>query len=701
MRWNGILATTIVALLAAAAPAAADPFVVSTTADNPGTCPTPTTCSLRQAIVSSGQTQGPDTIQIPAGDYTLTTDSGGPLQITSEVTITGAAANDTFINAAPNSRVFQIAGTSASISHLTMAGGVANASNGYFGGNLQAASSTVTLDHVRVTSGTAASGGGLANRNGTMTITNSLLAYNTANIPGEGNDGGAVLNFGGDGGAAANLTIRNSTIAYNSASKVGAVNQWSNNADTTTLESVTVAFNSANGETGGINAGQGSISVRNSLLADNTLASANSNCGVGIVSLGYNVDDGGTTCDFDSTGDRGDADANLYPELMQDGGETEILQFDLPSAAFDIGGTCSPTDQVGHPRAAACDAGAWESQAMRFLSGPTGPTNTPPTFSWAGEYAGYQCSIVEVPQSGGSCTSPYTVQQLPDGEYTFRVEAPSDETITRTFRIDTVAPDAPGVSDGYDFSAEPGATFECSLNDAPFSACSSPYSTAGLAAGEYTLAVRAVDVAGNASAPTTRRFTIGSTQPAPTPTPTATPTPTPPPSPEPVRNRSVAVDAQGTVLIKDKSGKFVPLKDGVVPNGSEIDATSGSVTITTSTGERATFFGGRFKVSQRGGITTLTLSQPLDCKKAARGKASAAAKKPKSRKLWGDGKGKFRTKGSYSAATVRGTKWLVQDTCTTTLTRVAQGVVSVRDDVLKKTFTVRKGKSYTARAKKK
>ena len=76
-------------------------------------------------------------------------------------------------------------------------------------------------------------------------------------------------------------------------------------------------------------------------------------------------------------------------------------------------------------------------------------------------------------------------------------------------------------------------------------------------------------------------------------------------------------------------------------------------------------------------------------------RARGAEKKPKSRKLWGDGKGKFRTKGKYSAATVRGTKWLVQDTCTSTLTRVTQGVVSVRDNVKRKTITLRAGKSYT------
>ena len=76
-------------------------------------------------------------------------------------------------------------------------------------------------------------------------------------------------------------------------------------------------------------------------------------------------------------------------------------------------------------------------------------------------------------------------------------------------------------------------------------------------------------------------------------------------------------------------------------------------------------------------------------------RASAAQKKPKSRKLWGDGKGAFRTSGRYSAATVRGTRWLVQDTCTGTLTRVTQGSVSVRAG--RKTVIVRAGRKYTAR----
>jgi ferric-dicitrate binding protein FerR (iron transport regulator) len=85
--------------------------------------------------------------------------------------------------------------------------------------------------------------------------------------------------------------------------------------------------------------------------------------------------------------------------------------------------------------------------------------------------------------------------------------------------------------------------------------------------------------------------------------------------------------------------------------------------------------------------------------KTAKGKASAAAKKKKKRRLWGDGKGRFRTKGKHSAATVVGTKWLVEDRCTSTLTKVARGKVSVRDFVKRKTVIVKKGKRYIARAK--
>jgi hypothetical protein len=164
----------------------------------------------------------------------------------------------------------------------------------------------------------------------------------------------------------------------------------------------------------------------------------------------------------------------------------------------------------------------------------------------------------------------------------------------------------------------------------------------------------------------------------------------------------IVAPVEGTVRVKVRGSKrFRDLKAGeTLKAGAEVDTRKGRVTITgPGTGNQADFYAGLFRISQTKGLTTLTLSEKLTgCRKRSAAHA-AAKKKPKSRRLWGSGKGKFRTKGSYSAATVRGTKWLVQDTCTSTLTRVTQGVVRVRDNVKRKTVTVRKGKRYIARAK--
>jgi hypothetical protein len=140
----------------------------------------------------------------------------------------------------------------------------------------------------------------------------------------------------------------------------------------------------------------------------------------------------------------------------------------------------------------------------------------------------------------------------------------------------------------------------------------------------------------------------------------------------------------------------------VIPLGSEVDAAHGvlelsSVAKSGGTPQTARFYEGVFKVTQTGSITNLALTQPLA---SCRGKgASAAASKTKKRHLWGDGKGSFRTAGKYSSATVRGTKWLVQDSCAGTLTRVVRGSVKVRDNVKHKTVTVAAGKSYLAKPK--
>jgi hypothetical protein len=68
------------------------------------------------------------------------------------------------------------------------------------------------------------------------------------------------------------------------------------------------------------------------------------------------------------------------------------------------------------------------------------------------------------------------------------------------------------------------------------------------------------------------------------------------------------------------------------------------------------------------------------------------------RRLRGSANGRFRTRGRYSAATVRGTIWDTADRCDGTLTRVQRGVVDVRDFRARRNVTVRAGRSYLARA---
>jgi hypothetical protein len=185
------------------------------------------------------------------------------------------------------------------------------------------------------------------------------------------------------------------------------------------------------------------------------------------------------------------------------------------------------------------------------------------------------------------------------------------------------------------------------------------------------------------------------------------PAPAQPQLPAPVAGKSVNVEpVSGKVRIKRPgSSRFVTLTaEAQIPVGSSIDTRNGRISITAAQGKGRTatadFFDGLFKLTQNKGskpITTLTLTERLSCPR--KGSASAAAKKKKKRRLWGDGKGRFRTKGEYSSATVRGTRWLTQDRCGSTLTRVVRGRVTVRDFVKRKTVTVRAGKRYTARAK--
>jgi hypothetical protein len=168
--------------------------------------------------------------------------------------------------------------------------------------------------------------------------------------------------------------------------------------------------------------------------------------------------------------------------------------------------------------------------------------------------------------------------------------------------------------------------------------------------------------------------------------------------PAPKAGETVNVfEARGRVRVRiPGSDEFFELEQAQqVPVGSTFDTSKGRVTLRAAGRQKAWFYQGVFKLGQTKGrkpLSTMTLTGKLSCG----GSANLAAARKK-RRLWGDGSGKFRTKGEFSSATVRGTRWLVEDRCDGTLTRVAKGKVAVRDFVRKRTVVVSAGKQYLAK----
>ena len=135
-----------------------------------------------------------------------------------------------------------------------------------------------------------------------------------------------------------------------------------------------------------------------------------------------------------------------------------------------------------------------------------------------------------------------------------------------------------------------------------------------------------------------------------------------------------------------------------VPIGATVDVTRGGVRRVSAGADVTrfvTFTQGAFRITgRRALLLSVTLADRLV---RPRGGAARAGRKPRARCLWGDGKGSFRVAGKHSAAIVRGTRCLVQETRAGTLTRVAEAVVAVENFRLGRAVTVTAGRQYVAR----
>jgi hypothetical protein len=350
------VAGAIVALAClGAAPAAADTIKVENTTDSGAG-------SLRQALDDAFEG---DTIKVPKGHYELTS---GQLEVDTRVSIKGAGARKTVVDANRNSRVFEVADGLGPVrfSGLTIREGDTDAAGD--GGGIESGPGTdlrltevaVLNNHV-ITNADFRNGGGVYSI-GPVVIKRSLFAGNHAY------NGGAVLSF--TGAKAIDSTFYNN-VAGNPTwnGEGGAFDE-----PVSLIDSTVVGNQCFNGDGCGGGLDGPGLTLKGTIVAGNIAYQANgepagspgnpgvaNNCGVSPLSNGHNLSDR-SDCDLAGPGDIEGKNPKLG-KLKNNGGPTNTLALGRKSPAFNAGAKkCTAHDQRGvrRPQGKRCDIGAYE-----------------------------------------------------------------------------------------------------------------------------------------------------------------------------------------------------------------------------------------------------------------------------------------------------------------------------------------------------
>jgi len=259
--------------------------------------------SLRQAIIDANASpKTADTIILPAGNYTLTRAGAGEyncltgdLNIKAPLTINGAGAASTVVDAAGLDRVFGVGNYAVTLSGMTIQGGNAVLPGGGSDGGGISNGGTLTVSNCVISGNTAGYYGGGIDNGGSLTVNNSVIANNHVNSGGWGggiyNTGtltvsnstisgnsapGGPWGAGGLGGGISNgigtMTVQYSTLSGNSAQSGGAIYFSDTRYYPSMVQTCTIANNTAVSRGGGINTSLGgaTLTVQDSTLSGNS-----------------------------------------------------------------------------------------------------------------------------------------------------------------------------------------------------------------------------------------------------------------------------------------------------------------------------------------------------------------------------------------------------------------------------------------------
>ncbi len=434
MRARRILPLAAVLLAGVPAAAGARTITVSTTSDTAAHQQCPATpeapCTLREALATSDNELGGDTIVLPRGVTSLTS----ALHAYYPVTITGqGSAGETVVDANGHAGVFgfdtQLGRQAFTLAHLTIQKSVG--ASAITTSNVE----PLTLNDVIVRgnrvlvpgkggSDPSGSGGGLTVESGTVSIVDSVFTDNAAGFAGGaiymlGGEltmrdselrGNATSNSGGGGAIALDnassaviqrsrlsgntarrgaavatlggpkfLSITDSTLDGNTATdRGGAIDIADGPALTTTVVAYGDTFVDNSAPAGaGLGGALARLALRNSVLARNH----GGDCAavLPLASAGHNVADDGS-CGLHGAGDRQSIDPKLGT-VTDNGGPTSTAMPLSGSPLLDAADakSCSPTDQRGIARSQGpgCDVGAVERVLDPRTGAEVGPATTP------------------------------------------------------------------------------------------------------------------------------------------------------------------------------------------------------------------------------------------------------------------------------------------------------------------------------------
>ena len=221
-------------------------------------------CSLRDALAAAANAGGGKIYfdaTVFASAVTIA-ETNGTLVIPANTDIFGLSTNTVTVQGNAGAPVFSLAsGLTGLISHLTITGG-----GGASGGGIQNNGGTLTLSNSTITANSATIGGGIYLSGGVVTLKNSTLTGNQST----GGNGGGIDVAGGSvnitgsniGGSAAN--------AGNMASALGGGIAMETGAGTVTIANTTFTANTAQSNGGAIWLNGGTLNVNGSTFAANS-----------------------------------------------------------------------------------------------------------------------------------------------------------------------------------------------------------------------------------------------------------------------------------------------------------------------------------------------------------------------------------------------------------------------------------------------